>query len=58
MYTFDRSNLPFNNQMNNFWDINGYLVIENFYLEDECNSLISQAENLIYNFVSFQNIFL
>jgi len=50
METFKRSNLPLNNQMSNFWDKNGYLVIENFYLEDECNSLMYQAENLIDNF--------
>ena len=27
---FDRSNLPFDSDMKNFWQQNGYLVIENF----------------------------
>ena len=50
MKNFDRSNMLFNNQMKNFWNKNGYLIINNFYLEEECNTLISQAENLINNF--------
>ena len=55
---FDRSNLPFSYKMCEFWDKNGYLVIENFYSEDECNSLISQAENLIKSFDSINYLWI
>ena len=56
---FNRKNLPFNDEMFNFWDKNGYLVIENFYSNEECNTLIDKAEELIINFdpYSVQSIF-
>ena len=42
MTNFKRSDLPFNKNMKNFWNSNGYLVFENFYTNDECDVLINQ----------------
>ena len=47
---FKRNELPFNKKMTDFWDKNGYLVIENFYSNEECNVLIKKSEKLINNF--------
>ena len=44
---FNKSNLPINNDMLNFWNENGYLIIENFKTEEECNSLIQRSKELI-----------
>ena len=48
---FDRNELPFNQAMNNFWETNGYLVINNFYTISECDNLRNRADYLIKNFV-------
>ena len=42
---FNKSNLPINNDMLNFWNENGYLIIENFKTEEECDSLIQRSKN-------------
>ena len=44
---FNKSNLPMNNEMLNFWNENGYLVIENFKTAAECDSLIQRSKELI-----------
>mgnify|MGYP000936627730 FL=1 len=44
---FNKSNLPMNNEMFNFWNENGYLIIENFKTEEECDSLIQRSKELI-----------
>jgi len=44
---FNKSNLPINNDMLNFWNENGYLIIENFKTEEECDSLIQRSKELI-----------
>jgi phytanoyl-CoA hydroxylase len=45
--SFNKSNLPINNEMLNFWNENGYLIIENFKTEEECDSLIERSIKLI-----------
>ena len=44
---FNKSNLPISNEMLNFWNENGYLIIENFKTEEECDSLIQRSKELI-----------
>ena len=44
---FDKSNLPMSNEMLNFWNKNGYLIIENFKTGEECDSLIQRSKELI-----------
>lgn len=44
---FNKSNLPMNNEMLNFWNENGYLIIENFKTEEECDTLIQRSKELI-----------
>ena len=44
---FNKSNLPMNNEMLNFWDENGYLIIEDFKTKEECDSLIQRSKELI-----------
>ena len=44
---FNKSNLPINNDMLNFWNENGYLILENFKTEEECDSLIQRSKELI-----------
>ena len=50
MLRFNRSHLPLNQKMQDFWDTNGFLVIEGFYTHDECEKLIYKSEKLIENF--------
>ncbi len=47
MQYFKISDLPFNEKMYSFWDKNGYLVIENFYTQKQCDELIKRSEYLI-----------
>jgi len=42
--------LPFSNEMKNSWDDNGFLVIENFYTNEECDKLTDRANFLVKNF--------
>ena len=44
---FNKSNLPMSNEMLNFWNENGYLIIENFKTEEECDTLIQRSKELI-----------
>ena len=44
---FNKSNLPINDEMLNFWYENGYLIIENFKTIEECDSLIERSMELI-----------
>jgi phytanoyl-CoA hydroxylase len=44
---FNKLSLPMNNEMLNFWKENGYLIIENFKTEEECDSLIKRSKELI-----------
>ena len=50
MLRFNRSHLPLNQKMQDFWDINGFLVIEDFYANEECDKLIYKSEKLINDF--------
>ena len=50
MLRFNRSHLPLDQKMQNFWDINGFLVIEDFYAHEECDKLIYKSEKLINDF--------
>ena len=36
--------------MKSFWDQNGFLVINNFYSEYECDELRNRADKLVKNF--------
>jgi len=50
MMRFNRSHLPFSNQMKSSWNDDGFLIIENFYTNEECNKLIDRANFLVKNF--------
>jgi phytanoyl-CoA hydroxylase len=56
---FNKSNLPISNEMLNFWNENGYLIIENFKTEEECDSLIERSKELIeeQDFFNQQSVF-
>ena len=47
---FYRKELPFNKQMKSFWEENGFLIIDDFYSEDECNKLRKRANSLVKKF--------
>jgi len=47
---FSRDDLPFNNQMKTFWEKSGFLIIDDFYSSDECESLRIRANELIKDF--------
>ena len=47
---FNRSDLPFNSKMKSFWDKEGFLVIDNFYSNEECDNLKKRANYLVKNF--------
>ena len=61
MKVFDRSHLPFNEKMLSFWNENGFLIINNFYNETECDVIRDRANQLIKEFnpndQSFKSIF-
>ena len=50
MIRFNRCHLPLNNQMKNSWDDDGFLIIENFYTNTECDKLRNRANFLVKNF--------
>ena len=56
---FNKSNLPMNNEMINFWNDNGYLIIENFKSNAECEELIQRSKELIdeQDFNNQQSVF-
>ena len=59
MNNFNRNDLPFNKTMTSFWKDHGYLVIDNFYTNDECDILRDRANYLVKNFdpKEYQSIF-
>ena len=56
---FNKTDLPLNNEMLNFWKDNGYLVIENFKSHEECDELINRSQELIeeQDFNNQQSVF-
>ena len=34
---FNKTDLPLNEKMLNYWKVNGYLIIEDFKTNDECD---------------------
>ena len=47
---FSIKELPINNEMKIFWEENGFLIIDNFYTNTECDELINRSSYLINNF--------
>ena len=47
MISFRFNKSIFSKEMKNFWNVNGFLVIENFFSDDECEEMISRARYLI-----------
>lgn len=56
---YNKSNLPLNREMLNFWDNNGYLIIEDFKTHKECDELINRSKELIeeQDFNNQQSVF-
>ena len=56
---FNKNDLPLNEKMLNYWKDNGYLIIENFKTNDECDELIQRSKELIeeQNFNNQQSVF-
>ena len=50
---FSRKELPINQQMKSFWEENGFLIIDDFYSEEECNKLRNRADILVKRFDPF-----
>ena len=59
MKKFNRSQLPFTKEMSEEWIADGFLIIENFYSNDECDNLRNSANLLVKDFdpKSVQSIF-
>ena len=56
---FNKTDLPLTNEMLNFWNDNGYLVIENLKSHEECDELIKRSQELIeeQDFNNQQSVF-
>ena len=56
---FDKSDLPMTAYMIEFWKDNGYLIIENFKTNEECDELIQRSKELIeeQDFNNQQSVF-
>ena len=56
---FDKSDLPMTADMIEFWKDNGYLIIENFKTNEECDELIKRSKELIeeQDFNNQQSVF-
>ena len=56
---YNKSELPLNKEMLNFWDNNGYLIIEDFKSHKECDELINRSKELIeeQDFNNQQSVF-
>ena len=56
---YNKSDLPINKEMLNFWDNNGYLIIEEFKTHKECDELINRSKELIeeQDFNNQQSVF-
>ena len=59
MKKFNRTDLPFSKNMLEEWDKKGFLIIENFYSNQECDNLRNKADLLVKDFDpdSVQSIF-
>ena len=55
MSYFNKNQLPFNFEMESFWKEFGFIVIENFYSDIECENLRKRAELLINDFNTNDN---
>ncbi|PPR47426.1 MAG: hypothetical protein CFH19_00465 [Alphaproteobacteria bacterium MarineAlpha5_Bin9] len=51
---YNKSDLPFNDSMLRSWENDGFLIINNFYSDLECETLKNQANYLVKNF-DYQN---
>ena len=56
---YNKSDLPLNREMLNFWNNNGYLIIEDFKTHKECDELINRSKELIeeQDFNNQQSVF-
>ena len=56
---YNKSDLPLNKEMLNFWNNNGYLIIEDFKTQKECDELINRSKELIeeQDFNNQQSVF-
>ena len=56
---YNKSDLPLNKEMSNFWNDNGYLIIEDFKTHQECDELIQRSKELIeeQDFNNQQSVF-
>ena len=56
---FNKTELPLNKSMLNFWNDNGYLIIENFKTNEECDKLTNRSKELIdeQDFNNQQSVF-
>ena len=56
---YNKSDLPLNKEMLNFWNNNGYLIIEEFKTHKECDELINRSKELIeeQDFNNQQSVF-
>ena len=56
---YNKSDLPLNKEMLNFWNNNGYLIIEDFKTHKECDELINRSKELIeeQDFNNQQSVF-
>ena len=56
---YNKSDLPLNKEMLNFWNNNGYLIIEDFKTHEECDELINRSKELIeeQDFNNQQSVF-
>lgn len=56
---YNKSDLPLNKEMLNFWDNNGYLIFEDFKTHKECDELINRSKELIeeQDFNNQQSVF-
>ena len=56
---YNKSDLPLNKEMLNFWNDNGYLIIEDFKTFQECDELIQRSKELIeeQDFNNQQSVF-
>ena len=56
---YNKSDLPLNKEMLNFWNDNGYLIIEDFKTHQECDELIQRSTELIeeQDFNNQQSVF-
>jgi phytanoyl-CoA hydroxylase len=56
---YNKSDLPLNKEMLNFWNNNGFLIIEDFKTHKECDELINRSKELIeeQDFNNQQSVF-